>query len=223
MILPDGFSEGSETVIALPGFLGKPEEWTALIPHARTPVLPLSPFWEWADQLNVWAKSLPAPRLLAGYSLGGRLALHALLRAPSLWNRALILSAHTGLIRADLKKKRLQEDRHWAKRFREEPWDQVLTDWNQRGALQSSRAIERRESEYSREELARTLETWSLGAQENLRPALEKLDVPILWMVGEYDTTFCTHAKNLKLRHPHSRIATVPGSGHRLLSDRLLP
>ena len=38
----------------------------------------------------------PEPTLI-GYSMGGRLALHAMLNQPGLWKSAVIISAHPGL------------------------------------------------------------------------------------------------------------------------------
>ncbi|MDA7508581.1 hypothetical protein N8488_01170, partial [Akkermansiaceae bacterium] len=50
--------------------------------------------------------------LILGYSMGGRLALHALTAAPEKWRAAIIVSAHPGLVSGQ--QERREEDREWA-------------------------------------------------------------------------------------------------------------
>lgn len=207
------------TIVALPGFLGTPSDWTTIIPHAHVPDIPLLSLWESSRWLNEWASSLPPPRLLAGYSLGGRLALHALIKRPDLWSQAVILSAHTGLKSRLQKELRLQDDLEWARRFREDSWGELMAEWNQRGALQTSAALDRLEADYSREKLSHALDAWSLGRQDNLQALIEEVNIPIAWLTGERDSSFCQIACALKFKHFASRAALVPACGHRLLHD----
>lgn len=210
---------GKATVIALPGFLGRPEDWTSIIPDAVVPDIPILPFWESAKWLNMWALSYPPPRMLVGYSQGGRLALHALVLSPEVWDRAVILSAHTGLKTEASKQKRRIEDLRWAKRFEVEDWESLLLEWNRRGSLSSSQPIQRIESVYSRKNLSRSLDRWSLGRQDDLQAAVEALNIPFLWFVGERDLSFLKVAQDLKFSCFDSTVVVAPNSGHRLLSD----
>ncbi len=52
----------------------------------------------WVDGFHdrVKREKTPGPNLLLGYSLGGRLALHALLKEPTLWRGAIIIGADAG-------------------------------------------------------------------------------------------------------------------------------
>ncbi|MBT7213976.1 MAG: hypothetical protein HN869_02080, partial [Verrucomicrobia bacterium] len=50
--------------------------------------------------------------VILGYSMGGRLALHALTAAPEKWRAAIIVSAHPGLVSGQ--QERREEDREWA-------------------------------------------------------------------------------------------------------------
>ena len=68
--------------------------------------------------------------MLLGYSLGGRLALHALLHAPELWAGALVVGADTGLADPKEREARVRWDAAWAERFLNEPWEDVLRDWD---------------------------------------------------------------------------------------------
>ena len=54
---------------------------------------------EWAAVFNAEVRAAgEKENFLVGYSMGGRLALHALLDDPALWTKAVIVSAHPGLL-----------------------------------------------------------------------------------------------------------------------------
>src|ERR1700722_16825830 len=91
---------------ALHGFLGLPSDWTHLFKQMSTPLIDeihaVDLFVEDPVALNVWGRNLKVPstsgpRILLGYSLGGRLAMHALLGQTSKWDAAVMISAHPGL------------------------------------------------------------------------------------------------------------------------------
>ncbi|HEV8433755.1 MAG TPA: alpha/beta fold hydrolase, partial [Thermoanaerobaculia bacterium] len=66
-------------------------------------------------------------RVLVGYSMGGRLALQALV-ANAAFDRAVIISA--GLNLEEGREERRARDEAWAKRFESDAWDEVMRDWN---------------------------------------------------------------------------------------------
>lgn len=61
--------------------------------------------------------------ILLGYSLGGRLALHALLEDSAMWRAAVIVSAHPGLQDDEARVLRMASDAHWAGRALVGSWD----------------------------------------------------------------------------------------------------
>jgi pimeloyl-ACP methyl ester carboxylesterase len=63
------------------------------------------------------------------------------------------------------------------------------------------------------------LTTWSLGKQDDLTSAIEQLNLPILWLTGEHDASFCQVAEKIKFSHIHSRTSVIPAMGHRLLHE----
>jgi 2-succinyl-6-hydroxy-2,4-cyclohexadiene-1-carboxylate synthase len=207
------FGELIETY-ALHGFLGQPSDWSFL-PEANAidlfsqPSLGNKNFAEWAKWFNDLTASI-SPKLLIGYSLGGRLALHALRDDPGGWAAAVIVSAHPGL--AEGREKRLEHDDLWAKRFLHEPWDRLIGDWNAQPVFENERDHPKRnEADFEREGLSRALTQWSLGKQENLSEALKQLPMPILWAAGENDR------KPDRLFHPKSKIWIAPQGGHRIV------
>lgn len=211
------------TLWAIHGFLGKMADWNALRMEQLQAVeigsFSGSSMSIWAHQFNDYVeRHMSSSPILMGYSLGGRLALHALCQKPSLWRAAIIVSAHPGLTQFDLKEERLRKDLVWAKRFEEEPWEQLMTSWNNQAVFsQDGFAPSRHEKLYDRLQLANQLRSFSLGHQEDLREKIAALPIPVLWVIGEKDQAFCEVAKTVKLTHPLSKHLTIKQAGHRLM------
>jgi 2-succinyl-6-hydroxy-2,4-cyclohexadiene-1-carboxylate synthase len=213
----------------LHGFLGRGTDWDALragwpsdLPPLRTPDLFAHPPRE--ESLAAFgarfaadvAAGDPTPVIL-GYSLGGRLALHALLARPDLWSAAIIVSAHLGLPEAADRAARLADDARWAARFQSAPWSAVLDDWNARPVFGGrAPALPRTPTAYDREALASALTAWSLGLQEPLADRLAALAVPILWIAGERDTRFVTQGERARDACAHVALIRAPGAAHRV-------
>lgn len=204
-------------ITALHGFLGQPADWQQF----PLPINPINLYELKWDTLPLCAKQLNdtthTPSILMGYSLGGRVALHALIDQPTKWKAAIIVSAHSGLSNTPEQERRIIHDQQWANRFRTEPWEAVIDAWNgQKVFANSSFKFDRKESDYDREILALMLENGSLGKQNNLIPQIAKLPMPILWLTGAKDTAYCEIASTVNLTHPLSQKMTIPEVGHRL-------
>jgi|694.fasta_scaffold26243_9 2-succinyl-6-hydroxy-2,4-cyclohexadiene-1-carboxylate synthase len=203
-------------IIALHGFLGSPADW---VPFREMITHPLAldreelPFREWALYFNQTKVPKVGKNLLIGYSLGARLAMHILLDNPSLWAGAIFISGHPGLKTKEEQQARLSSDRHWAQRFLTEPWDLLIQEWN-RNPIFDNRpfAVDHLEQDFDRKTLANQLCHWSLGHQENLRPQLKKLNIPLLFMSGEKDSKFSAIAQECTF----ASIAIIPGVAHRI-------
>lgn len=209
---------------AIHGFLGLPSDWNvfkipSLIAHDLTsPALSPSSdgFWGWAKRFNALSNSTEK-KILLGYSLGGRLAIHALLDQPTQWLGGIIVSSNPGLKNSDEKSIRLQQDVRWAERFEKESWSSVLKAWNQQSVFAGiSSPLPRHENQFDRQHLAQLLKVFSLGHQEDLTTSLSKLPIPILWIYGKFDTKFQNLSKNLSFSHPKSRVEFIEGAAHRV-------
>lgn len=209
-------------LVALPGFLGHSSDWDRLdIPDlmAYDPSILKSwtSLWEWGQQLNALFEFGLEQKILMGYSLGGRLALHALILNPSQWQAAIIISAHPGLQTESEKQRRRQEDQYWADRFQQESWQSLMEDWNRRDVFTDEVfQFVRDEKNYERWKIAKCLTQASLGCQDDLREAIGRLSIPILWVVGEKDKRYCHLAQSLNFQHPDSRVCIIEEAGHRV-------
>lgn len=214
---------------ALPGFLGINRDWESLAsllqPHhlisydlCRDPFLiPEATMVAWIQKFLQTLKPHGLPRILVGYSLGGRLAMHLLLHNPSLWHAAILISAHPGLSHPNERHRRLNADHEWATRFRNEPWETVMNAWNLQDVFKrSSFHFEREAQHYQREQLANILELWSLGNQQDLSEQIKQLPLPILWIAGENDANYRLIANQTNFSHPLSQVWIAPQAGHRV-------
>lgn len=209
---------------ALHGFLGRPSDWIELFEgHSLQDNLQaenlfsseITDMCQWAEKFN--AKELgPHKKALLGYSLGGRLALHALFNKPEQWSSAVIISAHLGMKILE-KEYRREIDELWARRFEADSWNELIVDWNNREVFkQDAFCFKRYEKDYSREVLAAALRKWSLSEQSELKQKVSELPMPILWIAGADDLSYAKQALELRLCHPLSEIWIVPEAGHRV-------
>ena len=121
---------------------------------------------DFGKEINQLEKGSDKEALL-GYSMGGRLALHALLDDPSRWKMAIIVSAHSGLAEEDRSGRRMNDD-VWQKKVENLPWSELLDQWNGQGVLANNMMPERESLESRRSEVAKSFACWSLAEQENL-------------------------------------------------------
>lgn len=208
---------------ALHGFLGLPSDWKefnfeSCSSHdlSNPAIAPNHDgFWGWAKRFNQF--TAPQNDVLMGYSLGGRLALHALLDQPQKWKAAVLISANPGLQSIEQKDERLKADKQWAQRFIHEPWNHVLKAWNDQEVFKGKQfPLSRDEHQFSRLHLSFLLTTFSLGLQEDLTSLIHQLNLPILWVCGQQDSKFCELAQKITFFHKQSKVKIVADTAHRV-------
>lgn len=233
--------------VALHGMFGGGSDWAGLLPQegawqtpllwqwwrgpdARVPDLhdqPGAAFDLWARQFNAAFASRPPGRLL-GYSLGGRLALHAWLQQPVRWRELWIISTHPGLEDEGERWHRRQTDGQWAERLLSLPPDEFLTKWDQQTVLGGRAAADaagrlQRVTEW-RAEMAMALRHWSLGCQrplwDQIARTLHEHDTRLHWVTGTEDAKFTLLAKRLQEHAPGIIRHEIQNAGHRVPWDR---
>jgi 2-succinyl-6-hydroxy-2,4-cyclohexadiene-1-carboxylate synthase len=214
------------SVLTLHGFLGRPSDWDFFLSsHIKcTPVdlfsisPPSSGLSTWGHACNQWIKRRSEKKpILMGYSLGGRLAMHALIQNPSLYSGAIIISAHTGLVSREEKSRRFLRDQKWAERFLQDPWHEVTSDWNKQAVFQGKTSpFQREEKFFNRTVLAEALTGWSVAKQDNLKQTLTQLSLPVLWVAGEKDKKYADLATEMASIHPFSSSWIAKKTGHRV-------
>lgn len=219
-------SDPVRPLVALHGNLGSTADWESL----SLPGLHAIDLWtfsslsfgEFADELaTTLTEGLERP-FLVGYSLGGRLALHAMARHPERWSGALILSAHPGLCCVEDRLARRISDDIWARDAREMEWGAFVEKWNRQTVLDGgggSATLSQLALESRREAIACAFESWSLGRQEDLRRSLSSFQSPVRWITGERDEKFTRLGAEMEGVFVRFNHAVIPGCGHRLLQE----
>ena len=119
---------------------------------------PSGSFQEFARKVCEEARGEEHPPVLVGYSMGGRLALHALLEDSEAWSGAMIVSAHPGLQDEGERILRMAADAEWAGKALTAPWVEFLEQWESQSVLQGTCMVspaDRRHLESRREAVAR--------------------------------------------------------------------
>ncbi len=222
---------GSEKILALHGFLGLAKDWDSIdLPiegyDLWRDLEKVNGFESWAAHFNeIVAKRKTKPVLL-GYSMGGRLAMQAVLKRPELYRALIVVASNPGLTEEEDRQRRLALDQKWAERFRNEEWSSLIEAWTAQPVLRAPRqksldavSLSRVETEFDREALARGLDLWSLARQPDFREGLSQLRVPALFISGSEDTKFTEIMRGLRLTSSQ-KLLVIEGAGHRVPWDR---
>ncbi len=188
-------------ITALHGFLGQGSDWDFLRDAGfavDTPSLDAIP---------------PQGDVLLGYSLGGRLALHALLGGAH-YSRAIFVSAGLGVEDEAARAARRAADEAWARRFEHDDWETLMRDWNAQ-PLFGGQVVPRDEHDYDRAALAHALRAWSPGALSPVAARLRELTVPTLWIAGANDAKYTAEAAR-GAAGSRGEAVIVGGTGHRV-------
>lgn len=223
---------GSTEVWCLHGMLGATHDWRELgkrlashgigsraVDLWRFLACEPMPLARFGAALNAETRSetRPKQRILLGYSMGGRLSLHALLAQPGPWTAAIIVSSHPGLESEQERAERRAADAAWATRALKGDWSDLIAAWDKQPVLAGPGDISSRNAlALRRREIARAFVDWSLGAQEPLWQKLPQLVMPTLWIAGEGDVKFRLLARRAASLCPSASLAIAPNSGHRV-------
>ena len=159
--------------------------------------------------------------VVAGYSMGGRLALYLALRYPERCAGLFLESASPGLKSADERAARRAADESKAKRLESGDFEAFLRDWYRQPLFASLAQDEnllgqtidaRRRNDPG--ELALSLQGMGTGRQPSLWGELEHLAVPTLAIAGGLDGKYAGISSRMVGINPRIESAVVPGAGH---------
>ncbi|NWK57179.1 alpha/beta fold hydrolase [Verrucomicrobiaceae bacterium N1E253] len=219
---------------ALHGAVGRPADWLGLSDALRAHGLPLRgevrrldlwrfldccpmPLSQFGDTLASEIARVDDEPILIAYSMGGRLALHALIARPELWKAAVIISAHPGLQEESERAVRRAQDAIWSARALKGDWREFLEQWQAQSVLADGPAMpDRMQLKDRRTSVARSFVDWSLGAQQDLRPQLRAVSCPVLWLSGARDEKFTALAEEVVPFFQNASHQVLEDCGHRV-------
>jgi 2-succinyl-6-hydroxy-2,4-cyclohexadiene-1-carboxylate synthase len=163
----------------------------------------------------------PEPVELAGYSMGGRLALHVAL-APGVRDRVrrlVLIGASPGIADAAAREERRVADEQLAGEVEEMTIEQFALRWAQAAVLADQpanvkAAIGADRLRNTPAGLAAALRGLGTGALPSLWKRLRELTIPVELVVGERDAKFRATADQMAAALPAAWVHVVPGAGH---------
>ncbi len=231
------------TAVLIHGFSGSPESWRQTAGRLRVetyaPVVyghgtgtaaeaVAHSFEAEVDRLASEIRvAVPEPRYLAGYSLGGRLALGLLVRHPDLFVGAATIGANPGIDGEDERATRRAADEAWARLIEERGLDAFDREWSSLPLFRSQRKLEAEVLEEQRKirlghdptGLAAAMRTLSLGAMPDYRPALSAVACPVELIAGGLDVKFSALAERMAEELAQGVVRLVDGVGHNVLLE----
>ena len=165
------------------------------------------------------AAGAPPRFALAGYSLGGRLALHVGLAHPRRVSRLVLVSATAGIADEVERTARREEDEALAAQLEAGTIEEFADRWGRqplfRGQPPAVAAAAREDRLRNRPAgLAAALRGLGTGAMEPLWTRLGKLRMPVTAIVGERDAKFRKLGERMVAEIPDAELLVVPGVGH---------
>lgn len=218
-------------MMCLHGFAQGPESWLTLIPpgiEVMAPHLPghggEPPCAGFDDAVDALASRLTAPMAVAGYSLGGRLALALCARYPERITGALVVSANPGIEDAGDRRARREWDDQQAALLESEGIEAFVARWEalpmfatQTQAMRDAQRPVRMSHDATA--LAAAMRSLGQGRMPPLWQALSRCWVPLRIVAGDRDPTYRAIAERMVALAPDASLHVVPGHGHNLLIE----
>jgi 2-succinyl-6-hydroxy-2,4-cyclohexadiene-1-carboxylate synthase len=141
------------------------------------------------------------PFTLAGYSMGGRIALHAALQLENV-NRLILIGASPGIADPAERAERARADEALAERLLTIGIDAFAREWGSQPLFAGQ------------PERVAALRGLGTGVMEPLWDRLGELRIPVTLIVGERDAKFRAIAERMLELLPDGRLEIIAGAGH---------
>lgn len=220
--------------ILLHGFWSQPADWNEVIRrlplHAQVvapdlyepgPLAPHHELGDWTAHFLEWVREQSRRERvdLVGYSMGARLALNALIRAPGLFRRALLVSGLVLMPEPD-KNARLTWEMDWREKFLKSSWEELETAWAEQPVFRADqKPVPRRRSEKLREMLGQSMVNWSPRLHPFSEVDVKALPASVEWAFGASDQKYLGVAKSLQEMPVRGQIHIIENAGHRIPMD----
>jgi 2-succinyl-6-hydroxy-2,4-cyclohexadiene-1-carboxylate synthase len=164
-------------------------------------------------------RGMPDSFALAGYSMGGRIALHLALAHPERVSSLVTVGASPGIASDADRAARLTADEALARRFETLRIEDLDVAWSQTAVLADQPAAVRAAVRADRLRsapggLAAALRGLGTGALPSLWNRLDGLAMPCRFLAGERDAKFTAIAREMAASAPDATAAVIPDAGH---------
>jgi 2-succinyl-6-hydroxy-2,4-cyclohexadiene-1-carboxylate synthase len=206
----------SVEVVFVPGFMQRGGAWERVAREVgeryRSICLDFTT-WTFGERVDELLRSAPAGAAVVGYSLGGRIALHAALREPCRFGALVLVGATPGIEDRDERRERARDDEELAAWMEDAPIEEVVARWERMPVFdgQPPAVVEAQRPgrlTHDPQQLASLLRSSSPGRLGPLWDRLGELTMPVLAIAGERDERYAAIARRM------GPAAIVPGAGH---------
>ena len=210
------------TLVLLPGFMQRGDAWEAVAERLpeRYPSAPLDfRSHSFRGRITEIEAGAGEGAVLVGYSLGGRLALHAALRTPGRYAALVLVGASAGIESGAERRARRMADESLAAWIERYAIEAVVERW-ERQAVFASQAAEivsaQRPGRLSHQpaQLAALLRSAGQGALPPVWERLGELRIPALALAGELDESYVRAARRMAAVLPRGEARSIGGAGH---------
>lgn len=156
---------------------------------------------------------------VVGYSMGGRIALHAALAHRAAFRALVLVGATPGIDDDALRRSRRAADQDLAAWMEGETIGAIVDFWEAQPifATQDAELVRAQRPgrlQHDPRRLAAMLRSTGQGTLDSLWPRLRDVAVPVLAVAGEHDSKYAEVAEEMAAALPRGRAALVPGAGH---------
>lgn len=209
------------TVVLVPGFMQPAHAWATVadrLPQRYPSVLLDHREHTYEGRLREIAE-VGRAAVLCGYSLGGRLALHAALRDPGAYAALVTIGVSAGIEAPAVRVARIEADEKLAAWMETQPIEAIVDIWQRQPlfADQSDALVDAQRPgrlAQAPRDLALILRTAGQGVLEPQWQRLHTLSLPVLAIAGSLDERYAKAAARIAKAVPVGRAATVEHAGH---------
>lgn len=208
-------------IVFIPGFMQPATAWAAVAQRLpeRYPSLMLEHSEHTFEGRLREIASAGEGAVVCGYSLGGRLALHACLREPARYSGLVMVGASAGIEAPAARAARGEADQKLASWMETQTMEEIVAVWERQPlfADQSDALVEEQRSGRLAQDpraLALLLRTAGQGALEPVWQRLPELTLPVLTMAGALDHRYSDAARRIARAVPDGRTVVVENAGH---------
>jgi 2-succinyl-6-hydroxy-2,4-cyclohexadiene-1-carboxylate synthase len=206
-------------VLFIPGFMQPADAWAPVADRLEPPCTLLNHAEHSYEGRLSEIAAAGAGALLAGYSLGGRLALRAAIRDPGRYAGLVLVSATAGIDEPAERTARAEADDRLASWIEAAPIEDVVAVWERQPlfADQSDALVEaQRPGRLAQDPaaLAQLLRTAGQGVLEPVWHELLGLELPVLAIAGGRDDGYVRAARRIAATAPNARAQVVEDAGH---------
>jgi 2-succinyl-6-hydroxy-2,4-cyclohexadiene-1-carboxylate synthase len=209
-------------VTFVPGFMQRGEAWqpvaAGLPERYRSTCLDFGT-WTFDERVEEIMQATEPGDALVGYSMGGRLALHAALREPDRFGALVLVGVSAGIEDHGEREDRRRSDESLAEWMERRSIEEVVDRWERQPVFETQpdplRAWQRPgRLTHEPRLLAQLLRTAGQGALEPVWHRLKDLHCPVLLTAGEQDRRYASAARRMAGELREAKVRLLPDAGH---------